>query len=263
MRGCVGVWIGFGIVSLLVIALLSYMRILAKKTYIDHKTLEDPHFPASFENVNLFFISDIHKRLIEEEWIKSINETIDIVIIGGDLVEKGVPLERTKQNILTLKQLNAPIYFVWGNNDYEVDYHQLDAMLLELDVKILANAAANFETEAGDSLSVIGLDCLQNRPIRVDHAFQEATGSYKILVTHDPRGIRKLDQGELEKVNLVLSGHTHGGQIRLFGFGIYKRGGWSFIDKRHMLISEGFGTTGLHLRLGTRAESHIISIKPV
>ena len=43
-----------------------------------------------------------------------------LVIIGGDLAESGVPLQRIKENILKLKKL-GPIFFVWGNNDHEVD----------------------------------------------------------------------------------------------------------------------------------------------
>ena len=50
------------------------------------------------------------------------------MIIGGDLLEGGVPLLRARQNIQKLKTL-GPVYFVWGNNDYEVSQVQLKQML--------------------------------------------------------------------------------------------------------------------------------------
>ena len=60
----------------------------------------------------------------------------DIVIIGGDLAEKGVPLSQISLNIQKLREI-APVYFVWGNNDYEIEYHELDALLIENNVKVL------------------------------------------------------------------------------------------------------------------------------
>ena len=68
----------------------------------------------------MFFISDIHRRIVSESIIEEVSGKVDVVIIGGDLLEKGVPMERVKENIKKLKKL-GPILFVWGNNDYEVD----------------------------------------------------------------------------------------------------------------------------------------------
>ena len=63
-----------------------------------------------------------------------------MVIIGGDLLEKGVPLDNVEKNIRQLKRL-GPVFFVWGNNDYEVDILRFDALLLNLGVNTLANSS--------------------------------------------------------------------------------------------------------------------------
>lgn len=62
-------------------------------------------------------------------------------------------------------------------------------------------------------------------------------------------------------IGLVLSGHTHGGQIRLLGLGLKEKGSMREIkDDMYMLISNGYGTTGLPLRLSAPAQTHIITL---
>lgn len=248
------------IILVLGLLLLLYMYKTAHTDNVDNKTIIDDRFPASFGQVNLFFISDTHKRLIKKQTLAQLSDKVDIVIIGGDLTEKGVPIENVKENINRLKELNAPIYFIWGNNDYETDFHELDVTLLENDVKVLANTAANFETEAGDSFSLLGLDCLHNRTVNFHYADHDAYGSYRILITHDPKGYHNLDSNQKRNIHMVLSGHTHGGQIRLFGWSLYPKGGWKIKDQTHVLISEGYGTTFVPLRLGTSAQCHLIKL---
>ena len=84
------------------------------------------------------------------------------MIIGGDLTENGVPFQRIKENILQLKKL-GPVFFVWGNNDYEVDVPLLDAMLLHLGVKVLVNSSVLFESETGDRIFLVGVDDLSTK----------------------------------------------------------------------------------------------------
>ena len=57
----------------------------------------------------------------------------------------------------------------------------------------------------------------------------------------------------------MLSGHTHGGQIHLFGFRPYERGRLKRENDLTILISNGYGTTGVPLRLGAKAETHLIN----
>ena len=83
--------------------------------------------------MKIFFISDIHRRKVSEKSYEQIQGKVDIVIIGGDLTERE-SLERVKDNIIELKKL-GPVFFVWGNNDYEVEVPLLDAMILNQGVK--------------------------------------------------------------------------------------------------------------------------------
>ncbi|WP_042346326.1 metallophosphoesterase [Bacillus massiliigorillae] len=233
-----------------------YMLKLANENRVVEHDLQFEEFPNSFGTVQIYFISDIHRRIVNSKMIRSVKA--DFVIVGGDLAEKNVPFERIKENIKKLKTI-GPVYFVWGNNDYELDYHELDATLLDLGVKILDNTAVVFESGNGDKLSLLGVDYVGSSRDRLDLALLDsAESSFKILVSHCPRIIRKIETKH--RISLVLAGHTHGGQVRFLGFGPYKLGGLQSYATTKMLTSNGYGTSLLPLRLGARAETHLITI---
>ncbi|MGY0691798.1 metallophosphoesterase [Virgibacillus sp. FSP13] len=249
------------LVILLLLVFIMYMVYQAHHDTINYQTIHDTSLPIGFDNYRIFFISDIHRRIIRDDTLQSITEKMDIVIIGGDLTEKGVPLERTRTNIKKLKRWNAPIYFVWGNNDYEADPPAIAKLLSEEGVIILANTHTDITAENGDMLSILGLDCSYYREARMDLAMEHANGDFYILATHAPRTFYDLEAEEQQKANLVLAGHTHGGQIRIAGFGPYQRGGLQKHHHSNVIVSEGYGYTRLPFRLGTNAECHVLTLK--
>ncbi|MFS0863527.1 metallophosphoesterase [Fredinandcohnia sp. 179-A 10B2 NHS] len=233
----------------------------ANQNNIIKNTLFFPDFPSSFGKITIFFISDIHRREVSKEMIEQVKGKADIVVIGGDLTEKGVPMERVRKNLQLLKDL-APTYFVWGNNDYEVDYHELDSMMLSMGIKILDNTAALFESGEGEKLALLGIDDIKVGRSRLDLALLDAGEErevFKILVCHNPE-IKKDIQDE-HKISLILSGHTHGGQIRFWGFGMYKRGGVEKMNNTTIFVSNGYGTTSIPLRLGAPPETHLLTLQ--
>jgi uncharacterized protein len=244
---------------LLGITLLLYMVREAFLNNVVHHELTFRDFPETFGSIKIFFISDVHRRLISDKVINAVQGKADIVIIGGDLTEKGVPFERVRDNLKALKKI-APVYFVWGNNDYETDYRKLDATFLEYGIKVLDNTAVTFESEIGDKLCLLGIDDLSQDRDRLELAISDADpSSFKILVSHYPTITDKI-QNEHD-IRLVLSGHTHGGQIHIFGYSPYKRGRLEKMGNTTVLISNGYGTTGVPLRLGAPAECHLITLK--
>lgn len=223
-----------------------------------HHKLVFNDFPLGY--LRIFFISDIHRRKISEKLLQQVINKADIVVIGGDLLEKGVRFARVKENIRRLQSV-APTYFVWGNNDYEVDFRYLDAMLLDLGVKILDNTAAHFELEDGGVVELLGVDDMTMERDRLDLAIHDASNQsdgFRILVSHNPRIVRKVKKDD--NIRLILSGHTHGGQIRCMGFGFYQLGGLHTFPDGYQLISNGYGTTKVPFRLGAKAEAHLITL---
>ncbi|MEH7333812.1 metallophosphoesterase [Neobacillus drentensis] len=250
------------LVALIVIGgilLLLYMLNQAFLNKVKEQDIYFPDFPATFGEVKIFFISDIHRRTISETIINNVKGKADIVIIGGDLTEKGVPLVRVKTNLNALKQI-GPVYFVWGNNDYEVDYHELDAALMDHGVKVLDNTSVTFESNQGEKLCLLGVDDLNQNRDRLELALLDAEeDSFKILASHYPNITNKILPEH--EIRLVLSGHTHGGQIHILGYSPYKRGRLIRLQNTTLLISNGYGTTTLPLRLGAPAECHLITLK--
>ncbi|TDL77015.1 metallophosphoesterase [Rhodococcus qingshengii] len=252
---------GYIIVLLLImgVGLILYMVKEAFLNHVVHHEMTFEDFPRSFGSVSIFFISDIHKRLISDDIITAAIGKTDIVVIGGDLMEKKVPFEKVRKNLEKLKQL-GPVYFVWGNNDYETDFRKLDAILLDYGVKVLDNTAAIFESANGDKLSLLGVDALNQERDRIDLALLDAEdNSFKILASHYPDITDKIMPEH--KISLVLSGHTHGGQIHILGYSPYKKGEVEKLENTTLLISNGYGTTGVPLRLGAPAQCHLITIK--
>ncbi len=252
------IWIILIVAGLTLILLLIYMFLEGKRNLVQYVDLSFNEFPVSFGKIVIYFISDIHKREISTQMLEEIEGTVDLVIIGGDLLEKGVPFLRVEENIRKLKKL-GPLYFVWGNNDYEVDYHQLDSLLISQGVKILDNTAVSFESPSGDQISLLGVDDTSKNRDRLQLALSDAKeDSFKILVSHNPQIVREIKSEH--DIKLVLSGHTHGGQIRLGPWGLYKRGGVFQIGTLKLFVSNGYGTTKLPLRLGAPAETHLITL---
>lgn len=255
---------GFMFLILLIIMFIGmifiYMYLLSKWDQVVRTELLFDDFPQSFGELNIFFISDIHRRLISKKMIQEVKGKVDIVIIGGDLAEKGVPIERVEENIKRLRELGL-IYFVWGNNDYEINPRLLDALLLKYGVKILDNTAVSFESYEGDKILLLGVDDLTSGRARLDLALLDANEQgegFKILVSHNPQIIEEIK--ESDKISFILSGHTHGGQIRLFSFGLYEVGSVKNYPQGTILVSNGYGTTAVPLRLGAKPETHLITL---
>ncbi|RFU63158.1 metallophosphoesterase [Peribacillus saganii] len=224
-----------------------------------HTEITFKDFPETFGKLSIFFISDIHKRKVSDSIINQALGKADLVVIGGDLTENRVPFSQVEENIIKLKTI-GPAYFVWGNNDYETDYHLLDATLLNHGVKILDNTAVMFESAGGEVISLLGIDYLNGKKARLDLALADAeTDSFKILLSHHPSIIKQVKEDS--GIMLVLAGHTHGGQIRIFGRGLYELGGLKEQRGIKLLTSNGYGTSLLPLRLGAKPETHLIHLR--
>ncbi|MGM7701706.1 metallophosphoesterase [Pseudalkalibacillus sp. Hm43] len=245
-----------GFLLLCGILLIVHMWVEAHKVTIEKKEIQLEHYPVSFNGLKVFFISDIHTRTIDDRLLDQIDEPIDLVVIGGDLMEKGVPFDRVSRNLDKLSEI-APIYFVWGNNDYEVDFRRLDVLLKDKGVTILDNTCARFETDE-DVLHLIGVDdpTLDRDELRLALQDIDERG-YRILISHNPNIMEKLQRED--RIGAVLSGHTHGGQIRFFKWGIAARGGISRHAGTLLFISNGFGYTQLPFRLCAPAQTHVLT----
>ncbi|WP_232725417.1 metallophosphoesterase [Bacillus sp. FJAT-44742] len=245
-----------GIIFTVCAALFGYMLIEARRNRVSEHTFSFSNLPSSFHGVRIFFISDLHFRSIHSSILREVKGKADYVFVGGDIMEKAVPFSRVEENLKKLTSI-APVYFVWGNNDYEKDARRLEKILRDHNVRVLANDTAVLQKN-GERLFLIGVDELNHGRDDLEKAGAYSGDGFKVLLAHDPAIIDKLKKSH--NISLVFSGHTHGGQIRLFGKGIREKGGIKQRNGAILLLSNGYGTTTIPMRLGAPAETHLLTL---
>ncbi|RAZ79124.1 phosphoesterase [Planococcus halotolerans] len=208
-----------------------------------------------FRPFRMIFIADIHRKKLPEDFITL---PVDVIIIGGDLTERGVPMKRTADNLRILTEA-APVYFIWGNNDEEVGERNFRKLLNHFQVKILDNESV--ELFGNPHLKLVGVDFFNDREEKLEKAFSKVEEDDAVLfVSHTPAVFKYLRAAK--GPGIMMAGHTHGGQIRFGRIGLYKKGALKKTASGYELVTNGYGTTSLPLRLGAEAQYHILEIVP-
>ncbi len=258
-----------GAAILLMISLIVYMHIQSKQTILVETTVVLHRLGAAFHGTKLLFISDFHSRELDSSWIESLlkRRDIELVLVGGDIVDRRTPLTRAKHNAELLRKL-APVYYVHGNSDYRANYRALDIELQKAGVKVLDNEAVYFE-KGTDRLWLVGVDDPNSNRDKLRLAYAGvAQDEVNLLLAHDPLIVKRVFPQY--RTDLILCGHTHGGQIHLPWLGpFYMK--WFSNNKQYiaglyrmhgtqLLVSRGYGTSRVPLRLNCPPEVHIITL---
>ncbi|MBH0229616.1 metallophosphoesterase [Halobacillus yeomjeoni] len=251
-------WLGVVVITLILgLVMFIYMVHKAQSDQVNRKTIKAAEYPYE-QPMNIFFISDIHNRALRPRTVNEVKDA-DLVIIGGDLVDKRTSISRLKENLKVLKEWGAPVYFIPGNNDHELIGDDLVKILEGNEIVTLSNTDDIVSLSNNRKVALSGIDPYFMKPRREMYHLKERY-PFQILCVHDPYVFYNMNEEDREMYDLVLTGHTHGGQIRIFGLGPFTSGGWFKKDGKPLLVSEGYGTTLLPLRLGTKAECHIITV---
>ena len=199
------------------------------------------------------------------------NEDIDAVVITGDLFDGRARLN--DETLAPLKELNVPIYFVQGNHDGYTGADTVKNLLIKNGVIVLSNEKTdlgemqliglNYMTADSEQRDMMGapLDgntiksVLENMPIDSNRP--------SILLHHNPTGVEYASKAGID---LYLAGHTHAGQlipitwINKIMFK-YNKGRYLY-NGTNVYVSQGSGSFGPPMRLGTRSEITLITVKP-
>jgi hypothetical protein len=194
-----------------------------------------------------------------EKVVRKINQLEpDFVCITGDFIDAtGV----AEAELNSLKSISGPVYFSIGNHEKYEDLDEILKRMFNLGVKSLRNDQIQFR----DDIQVIGIDDMDDA-MQVKRQLQDiviSDDAFVVLMYHRPRGLEAAaDAG----IDLMLSGHTHNGQIFPFNFvvssvfdkvkGMYKNG------NSRLYVSQGTGTWGPVMRIGTRSEITLFEITP-
>jgi len=178
--------------------------------------------PSAFDGYHIAFLTDTHvasfmRRAFYRECVEQVNgKNVDLILLGGDLVtwKRHIPLMR--ELLVAPLEARDGIYAVLGNHDYWADADGIIAALTSCGVRYLVNRSVTLR-RGSDEIDLLGVDELYRGRPDVEEAFRSVDGSRPTLaVSHHPDIIRHLRE---RRVDLLVCGHTHGGQIRLPYFG--------------------------------------------
>ncbi|MDI6786702.1 MAG: metallophosphoesterase [bacterium] len=224
-------------------------------------------------NLTIIHISDLHIINLEKKdlfCINKINEiNSDLILVTGDLVANVHGINPTLALINSLKSKYG-IYGVFGNEEYQsLYYHHIEA-LINSNITILRNEYSKINLKNNQKLYIIGLD---DPVFKRDDLEKSIHGlpseGFKILLTHSPEITRIYPGDKLNIFNLILSGHVHGGQVRIpfvgpliipFGCERKYNSGLHKIGKTYLSVNRGIGTCPLTVRLFCRPEISIIKL---
>lgn len=245
-------------------------------------TLKAEDFPRSIGEVRIVYLTDIHKggsfgSSRVASLIARVNQlNADIVLLGGDYAEDSAGAISFFKAIPRI-HARYGVYAVVGNHDRttpESNLSQLKAAMQSANVTPLVNAVAPVRIGAG-TLYIAGIDDANNgHPDIAGVASQVRQEDYVIFLSHTPavipEALAAVDMNRnLRWFDLGLFGHTHGGQIALFGerlrddgVSAQYRSGWLRQNRSDLLISRGVGTSVVPIRLFCRPQIHLITITP-
>ena len=231
--------------------------------------LNPENFSNSIRNFRILQLSDLHlsKKVkvsyIEELVIKINQLKPDLVVFTGDILQTNA--KNVKAQIKAFKALHVRAYYVSGNHDVVYGLKALELLMQEAGLTPLDNAIATLHVEGG-ILQLIGLSDRYSfirgikRPIK--ELFAKLDKNLPtILLTHQPKDVEYIKNN---KIDIQLSGHTHGGQVYPFNiliklFQPYVSGLYKY-NKTLLYVTNGLGYWGVNFRYKAPSEIPIFTI---
>jgi len=226
-----------------------------------------PGAPEYLHGLRILFVSDLHfSRYTPAGRCARLKAQMaalrpDLLLLGGDYAEDYRGMVRFLGLLAGVPHLLGA-YGVPGNNDYELDsgLEFLSKKTNNAGLPLLVNESIPLALPGG-TLYIGGCDDYKHGHPDTRRIFPEADG-YRILLSHYP----VLPEC---RVDLMLSGHTHGGQFNFFGLSPYTLGyerkrrlcalsGLHRFDRTQVLVSNGVGVSKLPLRIGAEPQLHLL-----
>ena len=243
---------------------------------IREQTIQIDNWPQPLDGLRIAVISDLHvdNWFITEKKLRTIVERTNqrqpelIVILGDFIAGEGRTADRVEPEVFApvLKDLRAPlgVYSVLGNHDWWYDGARVRRALEQNGIKVLEDQSAKVDAR-GTSFWLVGLADLWTRAQRITSTVATVPeGQPLIGLTHNPDIFPYVPQ----RVQLLLAGHTHGGQVRFPIIGPVVESseyGWVhghvFADNHHLFVTTGIGTSIIPVRFGLPPEIVILTLK--
>ena len=277
-----GAWIPFALAAVGIVQSLTAREETRDLVVGDGQHVEglQRHRPGSFRverPLRIVQITDPHlgpfmsverlKRIVE----RAVERSPDLVVLTGDFLtmESHARPELLTEALAPLRSMAGRTFACLGNHDHE-DLDSVRHALDQAGVRLLVDDAAVIETPAG-RVQLVGFDFTWRERAqhlaRVTAEHPRLPGVLRLLLLHDPGAFKHLPDGEGD---LVLSGHTHGGQVGLLSLGLPFTAMRAFVKMPdhglwargvdRLYVHRGTGHYGFPLRLGVPAEESLISV---
>lgn len=270
------VWLAIVVIILIVVLWIVWTNFNITTTYL---TIKNDKIPEAFSNFKIAEVADLHNHPWGDELIRSLEkESPDIIVITGDFVDSSHTDFNSSIEFIRQAKKIAPIYYITGNHEAWLDnYAELESRLVEAGVHRMDNTAKWIE-KGNSKINLIGIqdpDFVERDPV---DGIQESivTTQLKPLLNPDYYNVVLCHRPELfkgyvaTKADLVITGHAHGGQVRIpfigglvapnQGFfpkyteGVYHQ------EKTHMVVSRGLGNSLIPVRINNTPELVIITL---
>lgn len=245
--------------------------------------LTDPELPEDFHGFRIAHLSDLHNTEFgkgNERLLRKLTKADpDVIVITGDILDANRTDTAVALAFAAKAVEIAPCYYVTGNHegsidayeDFKKDLKAVGVTILENEGRVLERGTAKIHLYGIDDPNVCH-DGIWGDPTAVTaqrlENLQIDPESYNILLSHRPD---LMDVYAAAEVDLVLSGHVHGGQFRIpFLGGLYAPSQGFFpeydaglyrLNNTQMIVSRGLGNSSFPLRLNNRPEILVITLQ--
>jgi predicted MPP superfamily phosphohydrolase len=226
-----------------------------------------------FDGYTIAQLSDLHIGALTplwwaKRWVRSANASgADMTVVTGDMVTSGVAFHQDIAELVGDLEARDGVFVIMGNHDYFGEGEPLVSLLRSRGVTVLRNQGQVIERESA-KLYLAGIDDTWTKRANLDAALAERpAGVPTVLLAHDPD---RFPEAASLGCDVVLSGHTHGGQIAFpflgryinasklahsFHIGLYTKGDST------LYVHGGLGTTGPPMRLGVAPSIALIRLR--
>lgn len=236
-----------------------------------------PNLPGGLDGLTIAYASDIHygaffgrERAADlAERLNALNA--DLILLGGDYGETAAT-GAAFFGVIPPLEARLGVYGAMGNHDLigsGREIAQLEEAAAKSGVRLLRNGAAVIR-QGGDSLLLCATDdILKGRPDLGPLLPAMQASPFTIFAPHSPDILPQAEKTAGFRFDLALCGHTHGGQIVLFGHSLHSSSrygdtyarGWMDVQGGRLMVSCGVGTSLMPIRLGVRPQIHKITLR--
>ena len=266
----------------ILVAFITFLYLQNNLIGITEVKITSSKIPSSFKGYKILQISDLHNKqfgnkqgvLIQK--IESIDP--DIIAITGDLIDsKSYDAEVSMQLIREIVK-EYPVYFVTGNHEqWSGKYNRLEKELKKYDVNVLRNEHVGIR-KGEQEINLLGIDDPEFVTGNRDEGnivkdailkakFEMSPNTFDVLLSHRPEFLTEYAD---EQLDLVLSGHAHGGQVRLPFIGglvapnqgvLPKYTAGLYVEQNtSMVVSRGLGNSIIPQRILNRPEIVVVQL---